>query len=249
VTQWPAGYDRIVLEQVDSTLDEAARRMAEIAAPTWILAHHQTAARGRRGRAWSNPRGNFSATLVLPDVAPGVLAALRSFVASLALFDSFVAATGRTEPFAVKWPNDVLLNGGKVAGILLESVSRPGGMPGLAIGVGVNLAEPPPGDTLEPRALRPVALLQETGADVSPEEFLALLAGAFATCEARLRQYGFAPLRQAWLDRAARLGEPITARLGREEITGVFETVDANGQLVLSTAQGRRAIAAADVFF
>ncbi|MDR9484400.1 MAG: biotin--[acetyl-CoA-carboxylase] ligase [Sediminimonas sp.] len=249
MTEWPPGYDRIILTEVDSTLDEAVRRVGEVAAPTWIFAHHQSAARGRRGRTWSHPKGNFAATLVLPDVTPGVLAALRSFVASLALFDAFVAATGRIDPFAVKWPNDVLLNGGKVAGILLESISRQGAAPALAIGIGVNLAEAPPEDAVEAGALRPVALAQEAGAHVPPEEFLTLLAGAYADHETRLRQFGFAPLRQAWLERAARLGEVITARLPGEEITGVFETVDASGQLVLSTAEGRKVIAAADVFF
>jgi BirA family biotin operon repressor/biotin-[acetyl-CoA-carboxylase] ligase len=249
MTDWPAGYDRVVLDEVDSTLDEAARRIPAMAAPTWVMAHHQSAARGRRARAWQSPAGNFAATLVLPDVQPGVLAALRSFVAALALFDAFVAATGRAEPFALKWPNDVLLNGGKVAGILLESVARPGAAPGLAVGIGVNLLAAPPPGTLEARALTPVALTPETGARVTPDEFLALLAGAYDRHEAHLRQSGFAPLRLAWLDRAARLGEEIVARLPGEEVRGRFETVDPTGQLVLSTPHGRRVIAAADVFF
>jgi BirA family transcriptional regulator, biotin operon repressor / biotin---[acetyl-CoA-carboxylase] ligase len=94
-----------------------------------------------------------------------------------------------------------------------------------------------------------VSLLSETGASVTPEDFLDLLAPAYARYEAQFVTYGFAPIRTAWLDRAARLGEQITARLPSEAVTGRFDTVDEQGQLVLSTPQGLRRIAAADVFF
>src|SRR5918997_1594879 len=116
---WPAGIGREIFEVLDSTNAEALRRAAAgDAGPLWILARRQTAARGRRGRAWSSPAGNFGATLLLrPEGQP----ALRSFVAALGLFDAMVAVTGRPELFAIKWPNDVLLSGGKLAGILLET--------------------------------------------------------------------------------------------------------------------------------
>jgi BirA family transcriptional regulator, biotin operon repressor / biotin---[acetyl-CoA-carboxylase] ligase len=236
-----------VLDSVDSTLNEAARRFPDLRGPTWILALHQTAARGRRGRAWVHPAGNFAATLVLPGPIAPATAALRSFVASLALYDAFAAATGRPGSFALKWPNDVLLNGGKVAGMLLETIGPRGDA--LSIGIGVNLAQAPGADQVEPGAIRPVSLLSETGASVSPADFLDLLAPAYARYEAQIATFGFAPIRTAWLDRAARLGEQITARLPGEDLTGRFDTVDAQGQLVLSTPQGPRRIAAADVFF
>ncbi|SNS80999.1 biotin--[acetyl-CoA-carboxylase] ligase [Tropicimonas sediminicola] len=246
---WPAGYDRLVLPQVDSTMAEAARRAPTLAGPTWILALEQTAGRGRRGRAWVAPSGNFAATLVMHPAEGASQAALRSFTTALALFDAFVAVTGRAEPFALKWPNDVLLNGGKVAGILLESASNGPNLSFLSVGVGVNLSAAPEAAQLEPGALRPVSLLEETGARVTPEEFLDALAPAFARHEARLTTYGFAPIREAWLARAARLGETITARTGTETVTGIFETVDATGNIVLATPAGRRAIPAADIFF
>lgn len=246
---WPTGYDLIHLDTVDSTSSEAARRAPTLAGPTWIVADTQTAARGRRGRAWAAPEGNFNATLVMRPQAGADQVALRSFVASLALYDAFVAVTGRPEAFALKWPNDVLLNGGKVAGILLESVGV-GGVPDhLAIGIGVNLMHAPHRTQVEPQALTPVSLMDETGAAVTPGEFIALLAPAFAAYERQLTTYGFGPIREAWLARAARLGEVITARTGADETTGVFDTVDATGQLVLSTPKGPRRIAAADVFF
>lgn len=246
---WPEGYGRRVLSKVDSTNAEAARIAAELPGPAWILALEQTAARGRRGRPWVNPKGNFAATLVMRPSEPAGKVALRSFVASLALFDAFVATTGRAEGFSLKWPNDVLLNGGKVAGILLESAGQGGGLSHFAIGFGVNLRQAPGADEVEPGALQPVSLLSGTGVAIGPEAFLELLAPAYARHEAKFTTYGFAPIRAAWLERAARLGEVITARTTRDDFTGTFETVDEAGNLVLTTAKSRHAIPAAEIFF
>lgn len=237
-----------MLDEVDSTSAEAARIAGTLAGPEWILARHQTSARGRRGRPWVNPVGNFAGTLVYQPGGTPHEAALRSFVAALALFDAVAAVTGRVDGLALKWPNDVLLNGGKLAGILLESLPLPGGF-ALSVGIGVNLVQAPEVGEVEEGAVRPVSLLSETGCEVEPEVFLEVLAGAFATWEARMGQFGFAPVREAWLGRAARLGEVIRARTGRDELVGTFETIDAMGQLVLKTARGREAIPAADVYF
>ena len=119
----------------------------------------------------------------------------------------------------------------------------------LAIGIGVNLVVTPDAGTIEPTQFAPVGLMSETGVRITPEEFLDVLAPAFAHWEHQFTTYGFAPVREAWMTRAARLGEVITARTGTEEITGTFETVDGTGNLVLSTSKGRRAISAAEVFF
>ena len=238
---WPDGYGQSVLASVDSTLNEAARRASDAAGPEWILALEQTAARGRRGRAWEMPPGNFAATLLMPMPGAAGQAALRSFVMSLALREACVAATGREDAFALKWPNDVLLRGGKLAGILLETVSPAH----LAIGVGVNLVAVPSAKEIEPDAVPPVSL----GTQIAPEAFLDLLAVAFARFEAQFQTHGFAPIRTAWLAHAARLGEVITARTTRETHTGTFADVDADGQLVLETAKGRMTIPAADVYF
>jgi BirA family biotin operon repressor/biotin-[acetyl-CoA-carboxylase] ligase len=240
---WPAGVRRDVLSETDSTNAEALRRAAAgDAGPVWILARRQSAARGRRGRAWSAPEGNFGATLLMrPDGNP----ALRSFVAALGLHDALVAATGRAGLFALKWPNDVLLSGRKLAGILLET--GPAGT--LAIGVGVNLASAPERAHLEPGAVAPASLAGATGIRVAPEDFLDLLAPAVAAWEARLVAEGFEPLRAAWLARATRIGQEITARLPGREISGRFETVDPTGALVLATADGRVALPAGEIFF
>ncbi len=238
---WPEGYGRVILEEVDSTLDEARRRHPTTAAPTWILARRQKAGRGRRGRAWIQPAGNFAATLLLPDAGPPAQAALRSFVAALAVADALAGLGVETR---LKWPNDVLLDGGKLAGILLEGL--PGG--GLAVGIGVNLAAAPEPEAVEPGALAPVALTPARGVAVAPPDFLTLLARAWAAREASLARLGFAPIRTAWKARAARLGQEIRVRLPQETLSGIFKDVDAAGQLVLSTGSGLRRIAAGEVF-
>ena len=107
--------------------------------PAWILAGEQTAGRGRRARSWASPRGNFHGTYVMKPTERLDVIALRSFAASLALREAFIAVTGLPNAFALKWPNDVLLNGGKIAGILLESAGSGKGISYLAIGMGVNV--------------------------------------------------------------------------------------------------------------
>lgn len=239
----------MVLDRVDSTNAEAARRAAGGTSPLWIMAQEQTGGRGRRGRPWSSPRGNFHATLLLHPAGPPDLVALRSFVAALALRDACVALTGLPQAFTLKWPNDLLLNGGKLAGILLEGAGQGSGLSHLAIGFGVNLIAAPDPGMVEPGALRPVSLLAETGIRVVPDRFLAALAPAYARRESTFCAQGFAPLRQDWLAHAARLGQPVVARTGASVREGIFETIDATGALVLRTPAARLAIPAADVFF
>jgi BirA family biotin operon repressor/biotin-[acetyl-CoA-carboxylase] ligase len=235
-----------VLQSVDSTNAEAARISASLAGPEWILALEQTAAKGRRGRAWANPPGNFAATLVLPcDGEPVADMALRSFVSALALFETVQTVTRGSAHLTLKWPNDVLLDGAKLAGILLETV----GPARLAIGIGVNLQTAPLAAELESRAVPPVSLAGETGVSISPEAFLDVLAQHYARLETQFRSLGFAPIRLAWLARAAKLGEPIVARTGSTEFAGTFTDIDLAGNLVLNTKTGLKHIAAADIYF
>ncbi|UWQ22848.1 biotin--[acetyl-CoA-carboxylase] ligase [Jannaschia sp. W003] len=234
---WPEGVGRIVLGTVGSTSEEARLRAAS--APLWVLAHAQTAARGRRGRPWAMPLGNFAASLAWRPPGTPADHALRSFAASLALLDALEAFG--VEGLALKWPNDVLLGGAKLAGILLEAPD-----PELVVlGVGVNLAAAPDTSALEPGALPPASL----DGRVAPEALLDALAPRFAAEEARLIAEGFAPLRRDWLARAHGLGAPATARLPAETVPGTFEDVDAAGHFVMRTPGGRRAIPAGDVFF
>ena len=243
--EWPEGYDLIKLQSVDSTNSYAARVVPEIHRPTWIIAHEQTSGRGRSGRTWIGRNGNLTATLIYrPDCDPPA-AALRSFVAANALFDA-LARYVPSESLSVKWPNDVLLAGAKVAGILLESSGSAGRVDWLAVGIGVNLNQAPNAEV--GMHLRPTCL-GDHGPSVAPLDFLGSLAVAFHSEEQFLVKDGFEPVREKWLSRAARIGQEIRARTAREEISGVFETLDQVGNLVLRTAEGHRTLAAADVFF
>ncbi|MBE2278387.1 MAG: biotin--[acetyl-CoA-carboxylase] ligase [Rhodobacteraceae bacterium] len=233
-----------MLASVDSTNAEGFRRALHLSGPLWILAEVQTAGRGRRARPWVSPPGNFHATLVQRLPGAPAEAALRSYVAALALFDTVEALTGAGAALALKWPNDLLLNGGKVSGILLEATGDL-----LCIGIGVNLIAAPPPEAVEPGAVPPVSVLAETGVRLTPPAFLDALAAAMAGREAQFRSGGFPALRADWLARAARLGQTIRARTGAETREGVFETVDDSGNLILRTAAGRVVLPAADVFF
>jgi len=243
------GAGRIALPEIDSTNAEGFRRAAALAGPTWILAGLQTAGRGRRARPWTSPQGNFHGTLVLKPTEPPDQVALRSFAAALALRDALVQVTGLGNSFTLKWPNDVLCNGGKLAGILLESQGLNGPDPVLCIGIGVNLIAAPDPSQVEPGAVTPVSLLQEAGLRITPEALLDALAPAYARREASFQAEGFAPLRAAWLSHAARLGETIRARTGDQIREGRFETIDAQGNLILRMTKGPVAIPAAEVFF
>lgn len=243
---WPEGYACVVLDSVDSTMAEAARRAADIDRPTWIMAKTQTAARGRRGRAWVVPEGNLSATLIYKPQTTPAEAAKRSFLAANALYQAlsiYVSA----DKLALKWPNDVLLSGGKVAGILLESSGQGPFVDWLSVGIGVNLRNAP--EAVTDAAFPPTSLVAAGGEDVSPRDFLATLADAYATQEAKLMRLGFDRIRDDWMANAARLGEVITARTGRADVTGIFDSIDKDGNLVLITGTGPQAISAADVFF
>lgn len=246
---WPREYYCCILDQVDSTLDEAHRVAADISGPRWILAHKQTKGRGRRGRAWVDPEGNFASALIFRPQIPLDQIALFSFVASLALYDAFAALSVPQKQLSLKWPNDLLLDGGKLAGILLESITVGRQSPHLTIGIGANLIKTPQVDALDPSALPPVSLRDQTGLEVSSLALLGELAQSFAHYERLFVSSGFAPIREIWLSRAARLGTEITARTIKQELRGVFETIDAQGNLILVTDQGPKSIAAADVFF
>lgn len=242
----PAGYSVASFDAIDSTNEEARRRAAVgERGPLWIWAKRQTAGRGRRGREWESPEGNLMATLL---VAPGVTppeAARLSFVAALAVQD-LVTAYATRSAVKVKWPNDVLIDGKKVAGILLESSGDSGVdvLPWVAVGIGVNLMQAPTA------AQYPATFIGAHGSTPSPAEALAALAEAWETRFRTWRVSGFAAIRDAWLGVAAGLGQAIEVRLPGETLTGRFETLMPDGALSLLLPSGaRRAITAGEVFF
>lgn len=236
------GVSLIACDSVGSTNEEAlAHARAGATGPLWITARVQTAGRGRRGRAWVSEPGNLFATLLLTDPAPPERAVQLSFVAALAVHDAIAAlAPALASRLTLKWPNDVLCGGAKVAGILIEAEgTRP---LIVAVGIGVNCRHHPA------QTEHPATDLTAEGAAVTAEAVFEALAGAMA-CRLRDWQTGFAAIRTAWLDRAGPLGGELNVRVGARMLTGWFETLDEAGRLVLRLLDGRReTVAAGEVF-
>lgn len=226
-------------ETLDSTNEEARRLAAKgDVGPLWIVARVQTQGRGRRGRDWVSETGNLFATHLTHALRER--AGELTFAAALATADT-VAALAPSRNVQVKWPNDVLLNGRKTAGILLEAFAPDA----LAIGIGINLAHCPEGTEFPATSIK-----NETGVAPTPEAAITRLAAFMASWYERWTREGMAGLRDAWLARASHRGKTVHARLEREEITGVFDDLDPNGALVLRMPDGAtRRIAAGDVFF
>lgn len=248
---------RLAFDILDSTNEEARRRArAGEPGPIWISTRLQSAGKGRRGRRWRSGVRDLTATLLLRPSAfrsgatPTEIATL-SFATGLAVADMVDAIAGPAPPdrLGLKWPNDVLLDDRKVAGILLESEGA-GATAWLAIGVGVNVMSAPRAEHVEVGATPTICL-----ADVAPDRDIAVEAVFEALANGMARwidvwaRSGFSGLRGPWMARAARFGETVVARLPREEIHGRFVDVDPSGALVLDTKSGLRRIAAADIFF
>jgi BirA family biotin operon repressor/biotin-[acetyl-CoA-carboxylase] ligase len=242
----PSGYSVASFDAIDSTNEEARRRaVVGERGPLWVWARRQTAGRGRRGREWESPEGNLMTTLLTSPGVSAPEAARLSFVAALAVHD-LVSTYAVRSVVRVKWPNDVLIDGKKVAGILLESSGDAGVdvLPWVAIGIGVNLMHGPG------EAQYPATYLGAHGPAPTAAEALAELAEAWET---RFRVWlvsGFAAIREAWLAVAAGLGQKIEVRLPGETLEGRFETLMPDGALSLLLPSGaRRAITAGEVFF
>jgi BirA family biotin operon repressor/biotin-[acetyl-CoA-carboxylase] ligase len=240
-----AGYRLIVRDEVGSTMEEARRALTQgDPGQLWIVARSQNAGRGRHGRQWTSPPGNLYASLLLVAPCEPALAPQLGFVAGLALHDAAARVTGLKPPrLALKWPNDLLIDGAKCSGLLLEGESRAGRF-SVVIGLGVNIAScaqgtPYPADRLQAHA--PSATIESTLVALSET-----WAARFATW---LAPGGFGPIRQAWLERAAFLGQTITIRPPEGTVTGTFSGIDPSGRLLLETPAGVRQFDAGDLFF
>ncbi|WP_332682207.1 biotin--[acetyl-CoA-carboxylase] ligase [Bosea sp. (in: a-proteobacteria)] len=240
-----AGYRLIVRDEVASTMEEARGALAQgDPGKLWIVARSQKAGRGRHGRQWGSPPGNLYASLLLVAPCEPALAPQLGFVAGLALHDAAAAVTGLSAPcLALKWPNDLLIDRAKAAGLLLEGESRAGRF-SVIIGFGVNVGSAPQGTPY------PAAHLSSHAAEVTVERLLAALSEAWhRRFSAWMLPGGFGPTRAAWLERAAFLGETVTLRLPEGPVSGRFLSLDPGGRLELETAAGRRVIDAGDLYF
>ncbi len=244
-----AGHRLHVHDRLGSTNTEALERARGGATgPLWIAAHAQDAGRGRRGNVWASGAGNLTASVLWPvaGVEPERVAGL-GFVAGIALIEALDDACGpeAARTFGLKWPNDVLAGGAKLAGILLEAETLPGGRRAVVIGFGVNVASVP--ELFSATA----ASLSGLGYAVDAGTVLASLTNKLAAA-ARIwdRGRGFPEIRERWLARASGLGSRIAVRSGTETLVGDFEEIDEGGRLVILAPDGtRRTVTAGEVHF
>jgi BirA family biotin operon repressor/biotin-[acetyl-CoA-carboxylase] ligase len=229
----------------------------------WFVTAEQTEGRGRRGRAWATPVGNLAASLLVVVPNNPAIAATLGFAAGLALDEALRTVApdlvlrigldgveghgeaGRRDRLRLKWPNDVLLDGGKLAGILLEAEPLADGRLAVVIGIGVNVVAAPAGLPY------PATSLAALGVGIDAPHLFRALSDSWASV-ARVWDdgQGFKAIRRLWLDRAAGLGEAVVVRVGEQRFSGVFETIDEEGRLVMRSPEGLiRTIAAGEVHF
>lgn len=240
-------FRRIALGDVGST-NTMALEAARAGAPgnLWVTARRQLSGRGRRGRPWVSEEGNLYASLLLVDPAPPNRLGTLPLAAALAVYRSLKPLFAATpQALAIKWPNDILVDGRKINGILLESETLPDDRMVVVIGCGINIAHHPANPAY------PATDLAACGIVTSVEaQFSALSHAMSSIVTAWNRGSGFAMIREDWLRAARGIGEPVTVNLHDGAISGRFEDIDMEGHLCLLTANGgRRRISAGDLFF
>lgn len=239
----PESVRHIALDAAGSTNAEAlGLARAGDSGPFWITARTQTQGRGRSGRNWISPPGNLYATLLLTQPCAPPVAPQLAFVTGLAVFDAAAECAPQLAPqLALKWPNDLLLSGEKLAGILIESETAP--VLRIAIGIGVNSTSHPAETSY------PATDLAARGASVSSD---ALFTALMQSMQRRLAQWnegaGFALVRADWLARAYGLGQDIRVRLPEREFSGRFEGLDEAGRLLVQESGRLTTVTAGDVF-
>lgn len=248
-----AGYGLVAFDQIGSTNAEALTRARDgEGGPCWFVTTEQTAGRGRRQRAWIAPRGNLAASVLeILDVTPASAATL-GFAAGLALesavrqvsLEAALRSGGGDLNFALKWPNDVLANGAKLSGILLEAEQVTAGL-AVVVGIGTNIVAAPTGTPT------PATSLKALGIEVAAEDVFTALSDAWAEHIGIWdRGRGFGEIRRAWLARAAGLGQPVAITSGHTMAEGTFDTIDDQGCMVVRTTEGKLVpITAGDVYF
>lgn len=244
-------YHLLSYDAVDSTNEEAKRLAAGGGSHGAVIwAKQQTNGRGRMGREWVSPDGNLYVSILLEPKCEEEDAGQLSFVAAVAAQEA-LAPVVPDSAVTLKWPNDILLDGKKVGGILLESFHAPDSDNShklhkwLVVGVGINIESYPD------KTLYPATCLKEAGVEIiSAKIVLSRFVYNFITQYDLWRKKGFAPVRKAWLAHAHGVGDKIEVRLPKEQFSGVFTGIDKQGMLQITVAGNKkRTVAAGDVFF
>lgn len=241
-------FRHIELGDVASTnLECMERARAGDAGRLWITADRQTGGRARRGRNWVSEPGNLYSSLLLIDPAPWEALASLPLMVTLAVYDAAASVLpgNASADLKIKWPNDVLINGRKTAGILIEAEQLADGRRAVVIGCGINVAHRPE------TGLYPATCLVEQGSGATPQDVFAQLV---LSMDRALNDWdqgrGLSRIREAWIERAQGIGQAVTVNLPDRQIHGLFDGIDTEGRLMLALPDGsKQMIASGDVFF
>lgn len=228
-------YDNVV-----STNNQAKTLAEHVSFPEYLIyANSQTTGRGRYNRQWESPTGNLYCSLILtPNQAERDIPQL-SFVAAVAL-KTYLATLLPSQSITLKWPNDILVDSHKIAGILLEKKGKQ-----LIIGIGLNILHYPKDSHFPATSIRNF-LANPPETDQLLQDFLPI----FMATKTQWEEEGFEPIRQTWLNAAHGLGKPIQVSLAEKSLHGTFEGIDTEGVLLLNEEKGiQQRIHAGDVFF
>jgi len=217
-----------------------------------VRADAQSAGRGRSGRSWHSASGNLFLSVLLRPAGEAADAAPYALLAGVALWEALAGFLSDPAPLSLKWPNDLLLGGKKLAGILLESASRPAGGPAggiawLVIGIGANLAQAPP-IAASSMAGRASACLADAGiGPPAAEDAASAVLARLTHWRVVLDTEGFAPVRAAWLAHAHPLGAALVFNGPGGARSGRFAGLTEAGALRLATERGIETFAAGEV--
>lgn len=237
-------FFRVRVLDVTSSTNEDVKQAAMAGEPEGLVlkAKRQTAGKGRQGRVWESPEGNLYVSVLLRPQCAAQESGLFSFVTALAVHEAVLKVLPQAD-VKLKWPNDVLVNGKKIGGILLESSgAEKDRVEWLVIGVGINVSSHPEG------TLYPTTSLAAEGGQVELDDVLEAFLNGLDHWRLTLRHDGFRHVRRSWLAQAQ--AGAMRVRLSDEEICGQFGGIDEKGRLILRLANGaEQAIEAGDVFF
>lgn len=238
---WLKNYNLIIFDEIDSTNSEGLR-MAKSESPgdVVILAKRQTVGRGQKGNLWESLPGNLHATILLKITATSNPISNLSFVMANAVYETIAELCNTQEiqeplrKIELKWPNDVLIEGKKVAGILLESITI-SGKKYVVIGIGVNVQHYPAYLNL------PITSLKNEGINLAnPDKFLNILMNKFNKLYLSWQyEGGFEQTRNDWLKRAYNLNNIVTIDNGLQRISGIFKSIEKDGSIILELASGQ----------
>lgn len=232
------------LAETGSTNEDALETgRAGFAGTLWIRAGRQISGRGRQGREWTSPLGNLYCSLLLPVAAKPALLPQISHVAAVALADAIRQVAGDLPWLRIKWPNDLLVDGAKVAGILVEGTRDPAGRQICVVGCGVNCATHPEG-----LPYRATSLTAAAACPVDPDALFDALRSTMGDAIATWDDgRGYAAIRARWLARALPLDTPLVVRGSHEPLSGRFQGIDDKGRLLLLGPHGPVTVEAGEV--